>query len=173
MKNILNTIWKWLGFEDKNRPPNIKRHKDWARVRDAWLKAHPECAVCKSKENVVVHHIDPVQHAPEKELVETNFLTLCEGPPVNCHLFVGHLMNWASWNPLAQIHAAMWRYRIANRATPRLCSTQQKSEILLMPEKKEPPPCRICNGMGTVHVRSKIGSPPSVRQTCPACGGRA
>lgn len=77
-----------------------RRHKDWKKVRDAFLKK-PEnqtCALCGGTAKLEVHHIVPVSHprGKELELDETNLITLCENKKygIHCHLFIGHLGNY-------------------------------------------------------------------------------
>jgi len=88
------------------------RSKVWRQVRLRHLDAHPECAVCGRKENVVPHHIVPVHIDPSKELDLTNLITLCEGPAFNCHLFFGHLRDWSLHNPNVAKDADEWRIKI-------------------------------------------------------------
>lgn len=60
-----------------------------------------------------MHHCDPVDWNPERELDDTNLLTLCR----RCHLFVGHLGLWSSYNPDVRQDAAIWRCKINTRPT--------------------------------------------------------
>jgi 5-methylcytosine-specific restriction endonuclease McrA len=65
------------------------------------------CGKPASVVRIVAHHIDPVHHAPEKELDPDNALALCD--PIlwrtaGCHLNVGHKdgvgrRGWRYWNP--------------------------------------------------------------------------
>ena len=79
----------------------------WPRVRAAHLAANPTCAVCGTRENLEVHHIQPFHLFPELELDPGNLLTLCESPTHNDHLLFGHLLNWSLWNP-AVVRDAEW-----------------------------------------------------------------
>jgi hypothetical protein len=88
------------------------RSPEWPKVKRAYLKTHPGCAVCNGKIGVTVHHILPYWKYPELELDPTNFITLCEYV-ANHHLFVGHLMNWLKWNTNVVVDAAIWNERIA------------------------------------------------------------
>ena len=74
------------------------RSASWPEVRHAWLMFHDYCAFCGAAVSLEVHHIRPFHLHPELELEPTNFVTLCEGAP-QCHLHVGHLGNWDSFNP--------------------------------------------------------------------------
>lgn len=73
------------------------RSSRWPAVRAAHLKSNPRCAACGTKDRLEVHHIFPFFLHPELELVGTNLLTLCENGG-NCHLMIGHLKNWKSYN---------------------------------------------------------------------------
>lgn len=84
------------------------RSSRWSTVRDAFVKAHPACAACGSKDNLNVHHIRPYHVYPELELDRSNLIVLCEGPVVNCHFLFGHMRNWKSWNPNVVLLARSW-----------------------------------------------------------------
>lgn len=46
--------------------------RDWQRLRDAYLKAHPLCERCGKEPADTVHHIKPVETHPELRLVWEN-----------------------------------------------------------------------------------------------------
>lgn len=83
----------------------------WPAVRDEHLRKHPECAACGADVNLVVHHMEPVHIAPGRELDPTNLMTMC----ARCHLFVGHLGSFRSWNRNVETDAAIWRRKIRSR----------------------------------------------------------
>lgn len=74
------------------------RSAKWSAVRNAFIQAHPTCAVCGKKGTLLkplnAHHIHPFHLHPEDELNPANLITLCR----DHHLLYGHLMNWASFN---------------------------------------------------------------------------
>lgn len=72
------------------------------------------------KTKLNVHHIRPFHLYPELELVEDNFITLCENPGFNCHFVIGHCMFWTAWNPTVVLDAHNLNQKIANRITTRL-----------------------------------------------------
>lgn len=88
--NIVKTISEYFS----GMPARSSR---WPAVRAAHLRANPRCAACGTKDKLEVHHIFPFFLHPELELVGTNLLTLCETGG-NCHLMIGHLKNWKSYN---------------------------------------------------------------------------
>ena len=99
---------------------------------------HAYCAFCGAAVALEVHHIRPYHLHPELELDPANFVTLCEGSP-QCHLHVGHLGNWDSFNPaliadptLHQVVGSV-AWRIAQRAPP-------PSRILWLSHSQTPPP---------------------------------
>lgn len=67
----------------------------WSDVRKAHLKIQPHCQACGRKDDLEVHHIEPVHLNPDRELDPTNLITLCAK---TCHLTFGHLMDYKSWN---------------------------------------------------------------------------
>lgn len=72
------------------------RSSDWPKVRKEYILAHPTCAVCSGLKKCEVHHIKPFNLEPQLELDPSNFITLCRKN--NCHLMLGHLMDYSSWN---------------------------------------------------------------------------
>jgi 5-methylcytosine-specific restriction endonuclease McrA len=86
----------------------------WPAVRKAWLKTSSTCAACGSADKLEVHHIEPYHQRPDLELVASNFITLCENGG-NCHLFVGHLKNWKSYNKNVKEDAAVVLKKIRTR----------------------------------------------------------
>ena len=79
------------------RKPLTARSSKWRSLSNEFL-AGKVCACCGRKEKLVAHHILPVHEFPEHELDEQNLIPLCEGRTVNCHLAVGHLFDWRSFN---------------------------------------------------------------------------
>ena len=73
------------------------RSSRWPAVRAAHLKTNVTCAACGTTDKLEVHHILPFYLHPELELVGTNLITLCETGG-NCHLMIGHLKNYKSYN---------------------------------------------------------------------------
>lgn len=93
----------------------VTRSTKWAAVRKAHLKSQPCCQVCGASSLLNVHHIKPFHLFPELELQEDNLITLCEGTSVNCHLLMGHLMNWRAWNPAVVSDTERMRKKIMAR----------------------------------------------------------
>jgi len=89
----------------------IPRSPHWPKVRDAFLKANPKCAVCGTTCDVEAHHVQVFHLNPELELDPTNLIALCRRD----HLLFGHLGNWSSFNRTVREDAAQWREKIANR----------------------------------------------------------
>ncbi|MDP6526526.1 MAG: hypothetical protein QGH15_20120 [Kiritimatiellia bacterium] len=52
--------------------------------------ANPVCSWC-GKGKIHVHHVEPIQFAPERAADPGNFISLCGK---RCHLAVGHAGNW-------------------------------------------------------------------------------
>lgn len=96
-------------------PKGSRRSDQWPKVRAAWLKKHPECALCGGTEKLEVHHMVAFHLDPSRELDPKNFITLCEAKHngVNCHLAWGHLGNFKKINPSVVKDAASWAPRFA------------------------------------------------------------
>ncbi len=98
-------------------PRGTKRSPKWPAARREHLKKFPRCAVCGGKKKVEVHHILPFHLHPMLELDPTNFVSLCENKRdgVHCHLLVGHLGSFKSFNPDVLLDAANWMQKILGR----------------------------------------------------------
>lgn len=97
--------------DEEFRAFGVARSPKWPAERDRWLKDHPQCACCQERSDLEVHHKVPVHVDPSQELRRFNLLTLCR----RCHLFVGHLARWSSWNQNVETDAAIWLAKIRNR----------------------------------------------------------
>lgn len=85
-----------------------RRSPKWDGVRDDFVKSHPECAACGSKQKLQVHHIKPFHMDRSLELDTNNLITLCEDEK-HCHLKIGHLGNFKNENPQVREQAAQMR----------------------------------------------------------------
>ena len=90
MRQITGVIREWK--KSKGRSPR------WPKVRKEFLKTHPECTACGSKNLLQVHHMSPFHTHPELELDPKNLITLCMASN-ECHLTIGHGGNWRDFNP--------------------------------------------------------------------------
>jgi len=86
----------------------VPRDSAVTRAQRAWVKAHPECAVCGLKRIHLYrcegHHINPYHLRPDLATCPTNFVTLCRAH----HWLVGHggrSWSYENTNVLATIHA--------------------------------------------------------------------
>jgi hypothetical protein len=97
-------------------PKGVKRSPRWSRVRAQYLQAYPVCEVCGGTKKLNVHHKQPFWLFPELELKANNLKTLCEGSrKINCHLIVGHLLSYRSFNPEVDQDAQIWREKVRTR----------------------------------------------------------
>ena len=83
--------WLWKKWHAWTGKPVQERSPYWSKTRAAFLKKHPRCEACGSKDDLNVQ--------PKLELVESNLITLCERPTWNCHLIIGHAGNWRKFVP--------------------------------------------------------------------------
>jgi len=88
--SIVKTITEYLAGMPARSPR-------WSGVRGAHLKRNPTCAACGTRDKLEVHHIHPFHLFQNLELEPSNLLTLCETGG-NCHIMLGHLKNWKSYN---------------------------------------------------------------------------
>lgn len=98
-------------------PLTAARSSYWPKVRKEHLSKHPQCAVCGETHKLEVHHIQPFHLHPELELNPDNLITLCESDSngVCCHLFVGHLGNYKSFNTSVKDDAKYWHNKLQQR----------------------------------------------------------
>lgn len=100
-----------------NRTFGAIRSSQWPKIRKEHLKDNPNCAVCGGTKKCEVHHKKPVHLFPNLELDNNNLITLCESKKdgINCHLFVGHLGSYSSYNLNATEDAKNIHDKIVNR----------------------------------------------------------
>ncbi len=96
-------------------PRGTKRSDKWPEIRNAFIKSHPECACCGSKNKLQAHHKMPFHLHPDRELDVTNLITLCEDGTHNCHILFGHLRNFKSYNPNVEQDVATWVDKVKTR----------------------------------------------------------
>jgi 5-methylcytosine-specific restriction endonuclease McrA len=101
MTRLLNAIKEKI----KGKPLSL-RSPHWETVRKNHIKLEPSCAACGIKSHLQVHHKLPFHLHPELELVQSNLITLCEqAGDAGCHLKIGHLGDWKSFNPNVETDA--------------------------------------------------------------------
>lgn len=73
--------------------------------------------MCGGKDKLEVHHIKPFHLHPELELDPSNLIVLCEsgGGGLNCHLAIGHLGSYKSFNVDVVNDSATWKKKIESR----------------------------------------------------------
>jgi hypothetical protein len=99
-------------------PKGTARSDKWPEFRKNWFKEHGEfCRLCGGKEKVELHHIQPFHLAPNLELAEVNVIALCESEKggLNCHLAIGHLGSFKSFNPTVVADIQFWHDKIVHR----------------------------------------------------------
>ena len=102
------------------------RSTKWPAFRDAYLKGKV-CIACGGKDKLQAHHIEPFHLNPEKELDENNLVPLCESKAygINCHLFVGHLGNFRSFNVDVINDAKTWADKLKDRPITKEDSSEE------------------------------------------------
>lgn len=111
MKQIWLYILSFFGNPEYLKLGGVARSPHWPSVRKAFIAKNPCCAVCGTKDDLDVHHCFPFHLKPMLELEEGNLITLCTPH----HLFIGHLMNYRSYNVTVREDASAWRKRILER----------------------------------------------------------
>ena len=91
--------------EVQDVPFGGERSSKWPAVRNYFVKLHPACEACGSKDSLNVHHIIPFHERPDLELDLTNLITLCR----DHHFSLGHFRNWSKSNPNVRRDAARLR----------------------------------------------------------------
>lgn len=75
------------------------RSSKWPTVRKHHIAKEPVCQYCGNTDELEVHHMAPFHLHPDRELDDSNLITLCEYSTRECHLKQGHLGNWKEFNP--------------------------------------------------------------------------
>ena len=113
-------IWRWLRDLFQGRTPfGNPRAGAWPRIRREHLAKHPTCIVCGGTKLLEVHHIRPFHLHPELELDPLNLVTLCEDTKggMTCHLAIGHLGSFRSYNVNVERDAQYIRDVVKSRPT--------------------------------------------------------
>jgi 5-methylcytosine-specific restriction protein A len=103
---------EWLKSWFIRKPVGQARSGQWARVRRQHLERWNWCAACGRKDNLEAHHIVPFFIDPTQELTADNIITLCR---TTCHLLIGHLGDWSSYNPQVRADADRLLQKIKTR----------------------------------------------------------
>ena len=104
------------------------RSPEWPALAHAHLAKEPGCRVCgHTGQGLQVHHIKPFHLFPELELDPNNLITLCELKGRDHHLLIGHLDDWASYNP--QVRTDVDKYHKENAPTIKANPAWQKEEL--------------------------------------------
>lgn len=98
-----------------NKTFGKKRSSLWPHVRRGFLKSHGVCEACGSTRKLEVHHVQPFHLRPDLELDPSNLITLCEAKDRDCHLRLGHLLSWQSYNVSVRADAAHFRQEVESR----------------------------------------------------------
>lgn len=85
----------------------VPRSPKWRKLKLEYQSQFPTCAACGTKRCINIHHILPVWKFPHLELVWENLISLCDEGEHNCHLHLGHLHNFKSYNPDIVEHAKL------------------------------------------------------------------
>lgn len=90
-----------------------QRSPGWDKVRDEHIRKQPSCSGCGISFRLEAHHILPFHVRPELELDPDNLITLCR----DCHWNLGHLRDWALYNPyvVEDAQAYLCRFQGARR----------------------------------------------------------
>jgi len=74
-----------------SNPRNAYKTK---KAMDQYRKANPNCAFCGRPNKIHVHHLVPIQYAPELAADPENFISLCGK---RCHITIGHGGNYKDY----------------------------------------------------------------------------
>ena len=80
----------------------MARSGQWRALEEKVIKEHPYCSWCGTRDRLQVHHLLPFADNPAHELDPENCIVLCEFAEMDCHLRVGHLGNFHTFNPKAK-----------------------------------------------------------------------
>ena len=107
-------FFKQLFWPDHGLLGGVRSNR-WPRIRRDFLSINPTCAACgkakKFLKPLEIHHIQPYNLFPEKELEFDNLITLCR----LCHLLFGHLDSFRSYNLNVKIDTGIMLLKIKSR----------------------------------------------------------
>ena len=103
-------MFKWL--INILKKTEVPRSPEWPTCRKHFLKKNPTCAACGTTDNLNVHHKMPFHLDKSKELDNNNLITLCE---THCHILIGHLASFKSYNPDVVEDAVTMLKKVQNR----------------------------------------------------------
>lgn len=85
---------------------SVPTYYQMTKAKKAYVKEHPQCAMCGNKKYLEVHHVKPVHLFPESAIDQNNFITLCDPKNNGCHRWFGHFGNFRrGWNPYIRVFA--------------------------------------------------------------------
>ena len=90
-----------------------RRSSKWPKVRKEYLDEHYFCECCGGMKKLEVHHKLPFHLFPELELDKNNLMTLCSKK--SCHLAMGHLYSYRSYNPNIDADIKKWVVKVRSR----------------------------------------------------------
>lgn len=110
-------MFRFLKNLFRDRLLGVSRSGQWPRIRKEFLIEHSTCAVCGGNKKIEVHHKKPFSQNPELELDKDNLITLCENKKngLNCHLLIGHLGSYKSYNENVVDDSISWYNKIRLR----------------------------------------------------------
>lgn len=117
IQHVLRAVWEWLaGPAELYDVRAARRHRDWPKVREAYLEMFPACQACGSTDDPEVHHKVPVHEDSARELDRTNLMHLCGDRANGCHYRIGHNLNgWDDWNEHVEYDAPAELKRLGMR----------------------------------------------------------
>lgn len=113
LRNLLSSLYE--RFFESERLGGASRSGQWSSVRREFLDMHPDCQACgvekKLLKPIFVHHCQPFHLHPEMELSFENLISLCG----SCHLTLGHLRSFKSFNKDIREDAKTLLSKVKNR----------------------------------------------------------
>ncbi len=103
-----------MAFIRENIIKRFTRSSGWSKVRKTHLINYPTCEACGRKRKLEVHHIRPFHLYPKLELEFSNLITLCSHA-TECHLSIGHLGSFHSYNVSVVEDAASFLLKVNKR----------------------------------------------------------
>ena len=71
----------------------------WQKAKRAYYKKYGKfCRCCGLRKKIQLHHKLPRHLFPKLALDEDNFISLCNRKGVGCHLLIGHMGSYHTYN---------------------------------------------------------------------------
>jgi hypothetical protein len=116
LDSLINKTLAVISPKEREKVHGQERSSQWPKLRREFIK-DKKCAVCGGNKRLEVHHKKPFHIYPESELDPENLIVLCEAKKngIICHMAIGHLGSYKSFNAEVEQDAKIWNRKLLTR----------------------------------------------------------